>query len=134
MSVNKMAKAQTILLVDSDKTRCQQLSSRLRTQGFDVDECPFGFQSLGRIEERADEGLPYRLVIMAQSLSDTGDFEAVTLIRSEWNAFKLPIIVMGTEVGEQTREDALIAGADYIIEYSPNINELVTLIKEFINN
>ena len=121
-----MKEDNSILLIQSDVTKRNALSSRLRTQGYKVENASDGFHALNLIETKK-----FGLGILSTRIDNMPPFECMTLIRDYCSKTQLPIIVL---VDKRTQEEDLVktisAGANACVLESNNVSRLMKKIEE----
>lgn len=74
--MNSMSTESLILYIDDNQTRRNNLSSRLRMQGMNVELTGSGFQALHLLERTE-----YSLILISDHCSDMPPIEIISLIR-----------------------------------------------------
>lgn len=117
-----MAKPKPIVVIIEDDPPIRRfLRTGLGTQGFEVHEADSGQRGLVEAGVRKPD-----LVILDLGLPDMDGVEVVKAIR-EWSA--MPIIILSARSAEQTKIEALDAGADDYLTKPFGLGELLARIR-----
>lgn len=126
---------QNILLVDANGSRRNNLSSRLRSQGYTADISTGGFQAIHMIEEDQDGPKSIKLVFLIGDSEDMPGHEIATLIRTRVpEKEKLPILFMHSE--EDPAELAYYLNdikVNVYLKETDNFSIILDKIKQFID-
>lgn len=110
-----------VILIEDDPPIRRFLHTGLSAQGFEVYEADCGQRGLAEAGTRKPD-----LVILDLGLPDMDGVEVVRLIR-EWSA--MPIIILSARSAEQSKIDALDAGADDYLTKPFGLGELLARIR-----
>jgi two-component system KDP operon response regulator KdpE len=110
-----------VIIIEDDPPIRRFLRTGLSAQGFEVHEADCGQRGLAEASMRKPD-----LVILDLGLPDMDGVEVVKLIR-EWSA--MPIIILSARSAEQSKIDALDAGADDYLTKPFGLGELLARIR-----
>ena len=110
-----------ILVIEDDPPIRRFLRTSLATQGFEVHEADCGERGLVEAAGRKPD-----LIILDLGLPDMDGVEVVRLVR-EWSA--LPILILSARSAEQSKIEALDAGADDYLAKPFGLGELLARVR-----
>jgi len=110
-----------VVVIEDDPPIRRFLRTSLSTQGFEVHEADSGQRGLIEAGQRKPD-----LIILDLGLPDMDGVEVVRLIR-EWSS--LPIIILSARSAEQSKIEALDAGADDYLTKPFGLGELLARIR-----
>ncbi|MCC7459752.1 MAG: response regulator transcription factor [Proteobacteria bacterium] len=111
-----------ILIVEDDKTLLSQLSQRIRSEGYAVDEASTGEDGLHLIQES-----PIDLAIVDLGLPDFSGIELIKTARKKGS--KIPVLILTARNKWQEKVEGLEAGADDYMVKPFEIEELLARIR-----
>lgn len=115
---------ENILVVAPDCKESLNLSSRLRTQGYQCRQAAGGFQALSMLEE--DNCEIDCIIFIGDSLEEMGTQEAIGHIRSRWEAEEICIFHLSENKAHIF--DSISLGANHALS-GENFNDVVTRLK-----
>ena len=122
------AKVRHLMYLEPNEIEKNNISSRLRTQGFAVETPTGGFHALHLFEKDH-----FHAVIVSGHMPDMSDMEIITLFRNAKHRDILPIIFVAQSEDEKEVMEAIEAGASVCIKKSDNFNVLVKSLKKYID-
>ena len=93
-----------ILIIDPQKARAHNFSSRLRLNGHKTEICASGFRALYLLETERESGPPYLMVTITGDMEDMSAREIVLLTRGLFPKEQLPILFFYTQ---KPKDDSL---------------------------
>lgn len=121
-----MSSKQKVLLVDSDKTFCEQLSAILSEQGYDVLYATTGEEANRMMFSHCPE-----LILLEWELPDMSGIRVLKSVR-EWSL--CPVLILTGNRSEDDVETALDNGADDYLVKPIHIRELLARIRAAIRH
>ena len=120
----------SILLVDQDQKSRNNLSSRLRSQGFEIENATSGFHAVHLVEKTE-----YHLVLVIDDMDDMSGSEMVGLMRSIKERENLKIIYLYQETTDQNDMGIIMSTeANEILKKGVDFNTLlvkITAVQKF---
>ncbi|MFV0358083.1 MAG: response regulator [Bacteroides thetaiotaomicron] len=124
-------KEKTVLIVDDDMRNVFALSSVLEEQGMKVLTAKNGQAAIDRLHDNADVDI----VLMDIMMPVMDGYEAMRKIRGMKTEFsKLPIIALTAKAMREDREKSISAGASDYMAKPVKMDELLTLMKFWIQS
>ena len=102
-------KKKAILIIDANKKRSLNLSSRLRLKGYPLESYSSGMQALKCLESSSPSQTYYTLVILSGDSKEMPAREILSLIRNIASKKDLPILFLFSESQKERDEDELQA-------------------------
>jgi PAS domain S-box-containing protein len=99
-----------ILVVEDNPVNMMIATTILRQWGVVVSEAGNGAEAVAAVNERADAGRPFDLVLMDVQMPVQGGHDATRELRERFDAQALPIIALTAAALTSERDDALAAG------------------------
>lgn len=124
MEIIKKEIPRNILLVLNNLNERNNLSSRLRTQGFHVECASGGFHALHLIENH-----PYHLAIIVQNMHDMPGGEIISLLRNAKNQKELPVLFLSKRANADEMMELMALGAT-CQEYTQNFQAILETINK----
>jgi CheY-like chemotaxis protein len=118
-----------ILIVDDDVRNVYALTSALEDRGLEVVSAENGRQGLELIRD----GSPVDLVLMDVMMPEMDGYETTRAIRRLPGRRDLPIIALTAKAMRGDREKSLAAGASDYITKPVEINQLVSLMRLWLD-
>lgn len=100
----------------------------LEDQNFLMDEAADGQEAIQHLEENA-----YDLVILDHMMPVYTGLEVIQLLRQSLKKTELKVMMLSAKSGQEEREKAIQTGADYFMPKPFSPGELLTKIKEILN-
>ncbi|ATH06997.1 hypothetical protein BIY24_03315 [Halobacteriovorax marinus] len=117
-----------LLIADSDPDRRNNFSSRLRVQGYQIEQSLEGFQTIHLIEENK-----YAALILMGNFPDMRGLEILSLARAAKSKEELPIIFISNGKDQEEVLTAFEYGANDIIVYSDKcFASLMEKLKKYV--
>lgn len=110
-----------ILMVDENQTFRNNLASRLRIQGFNVEFANGGFHLLYLLERQRD----FSLIILHEDMLDMPAEEIIGMIRINKNKAELPILFISSNDKNDDICDMILNGANEYIVKTANFQPIV---------
>ncbi len=130
MMQDKKTKEKTVLIIDTDKTHSNNISSRLRLSGYNTELCSSGFQALNLVESSVNTGRSYILAIISGDMEDMPGREILLLLRNVLPKDKLPILFFIPDEND-TEEIVQIAeeGANDCVLATDNFQKVLSKVQ-----
>jgi PAS domain S-box-containing protein len=99
-----------LLIVEDNPVNMMIATTILRQWGIAVSEAVDGAEAVAAINQRADAGRPFDLVLMDVQMPVQGGHEATRVLRRRFDAQTLPIVALTAAALTSERDEALAAG------------------------
>ena len=117
-----------ILLAEDEEILRMLIRDTLEDQNFLMDEAADGQEAIQHLEENA-----YDLVILDHMMPVYTGLEVIQLLRQSLKKTELKVMMLSAKSGQEEREKAIQTGADYFMPKPFSPGELLTKIKEILN-
>lgn len=119
-------KKNTLLLVDPNQQRRNNLSTRFRLQGYDVELATSGFHCIHLVEDAKDRQKTYSLVLIVENMDDMPGREIIQLTR-DINPLKdkYPILYMSSEKDPEEVLEFMNLGVNDFIVLTDNFKAIL---------
>jgi two-component system OmpR family response regulator len=118
-------RSQRILVVDDEPSIVDAVSTALRYEGYDVDECLGGRDALAKVQEHEPD-----LIVLDWMLPDLEGIEVGRRLRTQ--GFKTAILFLTAKDETENKIDALRAGGDDYVTKPFSLAELVARIEAIL--
>lgn len=113
-----------ILLIDNDLKNRNNLSSRLRMQGYQIEAATGGFHALHLLEKKN-----YELILIYRDMEDMPGLEIASMTRSIDGYSDSPIIYFTKQFNEEAK-NAMEMGASYCLSLKTDFKGLISIISK----
>lgn len=118
-----------ILIVDENINYRNNLATKLRIEGFNVEFASGGFHALHMIEGHKD----YNLIIFHENMEDMPAHEIIALIRESKNKSELPVLFISASNNEEEICDMIFIGANEYVVQSTNFKPILERVHKYFN-
>lgn len=126
--INEELVGKTALVVDDDMRNVFALSKALSDRGLNVLKASNGLKAIETLSEQIPD-----IVLMDIMMPEMDGYEAMRKIRAEKKYENIPIIALTAKAMKNDREKCIEAGANDYLSKPVDIEQLVTLIRVWIN-
>lgn len=126
--INEDLVGKTALVVDDDMRNVFALSKALSDRGLNVLKASNGLKAIEALSEQIPD-----IILMDIMMPEMDGYEAMEKIRADKKYTNIPIIALTAKAMKNDREKCIEAGANDYLSKPVDIEQLVTLIRVWIN-
>lgn len=120
----------TILIADDNITRRNNMSSRLRLQGYETELSTGGFHAIHLLEQAKKNGFCYRVFMIVQDMFDMAGKEILFLARDIETREKMPVLFIAETNDAEEVLELMQAGANEYLAEVDNFKSTLDKVKK----